>query len=268
MENASKALIIAGEVLISIIIISALVLMFNNLTSYQKVKEQNEQENEVIQFNARYEAYNREDVRGNELYSLINRVVDYNERKTTQGTEGQEFAYEPITITVNLKSEDGKDQTSFAYDGILRIFTKKQVPSSYFTINATNNTFKNLFKNHVFEIETNYGRESIANLTNSLTRIFIEDAQFREYLESDINKAKQVIYNYNSYAKEALSVENSKLESSWKSLDEQSEIRKDVYTYYEYLQFTRAHFKCINVKYNKGTGRIVQMDFRFTGKIN
>ena len=34
MENASKALIMAGSVLIALIIISCLVLMINNLSTY------------------------------------------------------------------------------------------------------------------------------------------------------------------------------------------------------------------------------------------
>ena len=44
MENASKALIIAGSLLIGLLIISALVLMFSNLTAYQK-QIQKQQEN-------------------------------------------------------------------------------------------------------------------------------------------------------------------------------------------------------------------------------
>lgn len=267
MENASKALIIAGEVLISIIIISALVLMFNNLTSYQNVSEQNEQENEVIQFNTRYEAYNRDDVRGNDLYSLINRVVDYNERKTEVGIEGSEFAYQPITINVNLQSEDGKNESEFkAPDGTLRIFKT----GSKFTINSTNHTFKKLFSDKLSPIESNYAKGVLNNLATGLTRIFITDDEFRNYLDNDIEKAKQIIYNYNSaYGSAQLSADNDNaLRNSWIKIKEGSQIREDVYTYYEYLQFTRAHFKCTGVRYNAGTGRIIEMNFQFTGKIN
>ena len=35
MENASKALIMAGGVMIALLIIGSLLLMFNNLSSYQ-----------------------------------------------------------------------------------------------------------------------------------------------------------------------------------------------------------------------------------------
>ena len=82
MENASKALMLAGGVLISLIIISMIVLVSNSLTSYQYIKNQSKEVDLVADFNAQYEAYNRDDVRGNDLYTLANKVIDYNSHKT------------------------------------------------------------------------------------------------------------------------------------------------------------------------------------------
>ena len=44
MENASKALLMAAGVLIALIIIGALLLMFNNLSNYQETNTQNTRE--------------------------------------------------------------------------------------------------------------------------------------------------------------------------------------------------------------------------------
>lgn len=266
MENASKALIMAGEVLIAIIIMSALVLLFNSLTSYQNVEKQNERETEVIQFNNKYEAYNRDDVRGNDLYSLINRVADYNKRKSTEGEEGKELAYQPIELNVNLKTKDGtKDQKNFTYDGTQRIFKS----GSEFCINSTNNTFKTLFSD-IMEKETSYPPKALNNLANGITKIFIEDKLFEDEdnLNNDIRKAQQIIYNFNSaYGSAKFSANNeSDIRDNWKEINR--DYKEDVYTYYEYLQFTRAHFECTGVGYNQGTGRIVEMSFQFTGEIN
>ena len=82
MENASKALIMAGSVLIALMIIGALLLMFNNLSSYQNTNNDNEMQAQIIEFNNQYETYNRDDVRGSDLYSLLNKVIDYNRRKS------------------------------------------------------------------------------------------------------------------------------------------------------------------------------------------
>lgn len=81
MENASKALTIAGGVLIGVLLISLLVAFFNNLRSYQKVKDDEENFKQSIVSNSDYEKYLKT-IYGSELLSLINMVNDYNARKS------------------------------------------------------------------------------------------------------------------------------------------------------------------------------------------
>ena len=85
MENASKALIIAASVLISIVIISAFILMMSNLTDYQMKSNKEAADQQTIEFNNQYDTYNRKDIRGSDMISLMSRVVDYNTRKTAEG---------------------------------------------------------------------------------------------------------------------------------------------------------------------------------------
>lgn len=54
--------------------------------------------------------------------------------------------------------------------------------------------------------------------------------------------------------------------SKWDEIGKDSTIRNEIYTYYEYVQFKRARFDCTNVEYNQKTGRLVRMEFQFTGK--
>lgn len=87
MENASKALLLAGSVLISLIIISMLVLMINSLTSYQQTSSLSDVADQLTEFNKQFDSLNRDDVRGNDLFSLANKVIDYNRRQTAYGAE-------------------------------------------------------------------------------------------------------------------------------------------------------------------------------------
>ncbi len=263
MENASKALLIAAEVLISIIVISALVLMFNSLSDYQKVNEKNEEEATVIAFNNEYEAYNRDDVRGNDLYSLINRVIDYNKRKSTQGTgnndEGQYLAYEPITLNISFTSDM---ENKFTYDGNLRLLLKN---TTSYEINSTENPFKTMI-NTITSLEQQYSASVLINLASNITSIF-NYKNVSEWNSKSEYERKQIIYDYNNTGvKDKLDVDQygNYSKTGEKILDKFENVCK----YYEYLQFTRAHFKCTNVLRNKGTGRIVRMEFEFTGKIN
>lgn len=137
MENASKALLMAGGVLISLMVLGALLLMFNSLSSYQESGTQDTREAQVIEFNNQYETYNRRNVRGSDLYSLLNKVVDYNRRKSTEGTgakdEGQYLAYEPMAISFTIDNK----RSEFSADGTNRLIMRNE-----YTQSSTKNEFQ------------------------------------------------------------------------------------------------------------------------------
>lgn len=110
MENASKALIIAGSVLIALLIIGALLLMFNSLSSYQEVQTQEVREAQVVEFNNQYETYLRNNVRGSDMISLMNRIIDYNARKANNSEENfQKMKISITSIKVNDLKHDQDD---------------------------------------------------------------------------------------------------------------------------------------------------------------
>ncbi len=142
MENASKALLMAGSVLIALMIIGALLLMFNNLSSYQEADIQTTREAQVIEFNNQYETYNRKNVRGSDLYSLLSKVIDYNRRKSTEGTgddQGQFLAYDPMTIYVWV----GEDKSGFYASNDNKV--THIIQTSYEQSGGTNTEGKNEF---------------------------------------------------------------------------------------------------------------------------
>ena len=98
MENASKALLMAGSVLISLIVISLLVMSFTSLKNLQQEKENIKHIDQAEEFNRQYEAYARE-VYGSEILSLVNKIDDYNK------TEAENEGYTRIEISVNFKND-------------------------------------------------------------------------------------------------------------------------------------------------------------------
>ena len=87
MENASKALIMAGSVLVSVLIIGLLVTMFNNLSNTKSTEQEAAETESITQFNARYEAYNRKMLYGTDIISLANLVKD-DEKYNADGYSG------------------------------------------------------------------------------------------------------------------------------------------------------------------------------------
>lgn len=242
MENASKALIMAGSVLIALLIIGALLLMFNNLSSYQETDTQSTKEAQVIEFNNQYETYNRKNVRGSELYSLMNRVVDYNKRKSTKGTgkneEGQYLAYAPMTIEVDLK---GKKQDFYAPSNYNNHLIKNK-----YTISDTNNEFKTDFYDTIQKYEKELGEDALNNLVAGFNEIF-----------NNLDE-EEAVRNFNSACKS----------EKVRNMNDIKNQYKKVCQYYEYVAFKRARFNCIteDTTYDSKTGRITKMKFEFTGK--
>lgn len=70
MENASKALLIAGGVLIAILILSVLVVTINIINSNQKTREEALATEQLVEFNQKYEAYNKKALYGIDIITL------------------------------------------------------------------------------------------------------------------------------------------------------------------------------------------------------
>lgn len=252
MENASKALIMAGSVLIALMILGALLLMFNNLNNYQNTESQNTREAQVVEFNNQYETYNRNNVRGSDLCSLLNRVAYYNRRKSTEGTgkndEGQYLAYEPMTIEFDFS---GKQDQLKVGDKNNLIMQEKYSQSN------RENQFEKYISSKISTIEKNYGTDVIQKLATSVSKIYVdENASYKTKMNA--------VLAYNSIKGEKLSIENDSINQSIKEINASKD---DVYTYYEYMQFKRAYFNCESVEYSKKTGRITKMYFKFNGTI-
>ena len=99
MENASKALIIAGGVLISLLVISLLVFGFTNLKDYMSSKQSVDYTEQISEFNRQFDAYNK-DIYGSELLSLANKVEDYNKKYRT------EDGYTKLEIQVTFLTDE------------------------------------------------------------------------------------------------------------------------------------------------------------------
>lgn len=80
MENASKALLIAGGILIAMLIIGSLVLLFNNIASYQSNEDANAKQSQIAKFNNQFEPFNKDELTLNELRSIYNKITSNNNK--------------------------------------------------------------------------------------------------------------------------------------------------------------------------------------------
>lgn len=98
MENASKALSMAASVLIGVLLVALLIFAYHQFVQIPKQEEKNAKLEQVAEFNKKYEAYNKTNLKGNKLISLINMANDNNK------TYSDVPEYQ-INIDVKWKSE-------------------------------------------------------------------------------------------------------------------------------------------------------------------
>jgi len=60
MENASKALLIAGGMLLSLLVIGLVLMLSNNIGGLAREREDRRAHNETVSFNRGFETYDRQ----------------------------------------------------------------------------------------------------------------------------------------------------------------------------------------------------------------
>lgn len=103
MENASKALLIAGGVLVAILILGVLIVTLNIVNSNQKTREKTLATEQLAEFNQKYEAYNKKALRGTDIITLMKMAIENNNKMEVADVGEQYF--------INIKLELSKKYT-------------------------------------------------------------------------------------------------------------------------------------------------------------
>ncbi len=142
MENASKALIIAGSILVSILVISLGVVIFRNMSA--NVNQQSRlTEQEISNFNSRFTKYLGENVIGYDVNALLQIVRQVNMQEDIVGD---------AEIKINLKD------TTSTKSGV--------IPGGADTSKDTIRRVENSNSYYKVEIPTNGYRDGLINTIN------------------------------------------------------------------------------------------------------
>lgn len=80
MENISRAIIIAGGMLLAVLILSIMVFMYNRIVIIPQEQVQQYDELGIVEYNRSYEVYQKPLMYGTDIISIINKAVDHNMR--------------------------------------------------------------------------------------------------------------------------------------------------------------------------------------------
>ena len=226
MENASKALIMAGSVLMAILVISILVFGYNRISHIEQTKDDSEEVDKMQEYMMRFEQFNRgkdNPLYGSELLSLANLQEDYNKSDARV-----DVGYDKIIINVKINKSIDKDYFSSGNHDILEILNYKDKliknMSEYEKPKYNKKSVKYYSKKSYREIAVDFGIEVPSNWGNDLISELL-------YNDSKTSKLMQDIQEY-------INLETI------------------------YNQFrTGKKFYCESVEYNRYNGRLKTMNF-------
>ncbi len=226
MENASKALLIASGVLVGLMIISLMLYGYGEVSSYYQSKEDAKRIEQLTDFNKEYIGYNKNDVRGSDIITLVNKIVDYNTKN-----DGESLS---IAIKIPSPSEDERTKL-FQYQFDNHYGVNLIRPGNTYLVDATIDRFSAILT-EANRIENKYKPQGMAKkLTDNISTLMGHNSR-----KSREELLKELKIDY--------TVSNT-----------------EILRYYQYQQFKRAHFNCEEVTYAKN-GRIQSFEFKFNGK--
>ena len=167
MENATKALEMAGSLLIGVLLLGCLLFAYTKMTELKDTEHKVEVSQQAQDFNQDYEAYNRNNLYGSEILSLANYVEDYNIRQSDLK------GYKAISLNIYIKAIS--DATYF----------KKEKYTDY---KELVNSFKNLEKEVNRLQNQQYCGETVKKLAGLTTEVL--ENYISQYNENNSKKCK------------------------------------------------------------------------------
>ena len=150
MENATKALIMAGGILLALIILAAFTYLMGQMSITAKEQDRVKLLEQVSEFNKQYEAYERNLLRGVDIASVCNKANSNNMINERKEIEEEIRVYVTFIQDWDDKAKDIKhDMTEFNFDNL-----KKNESDKFYT-----------FKTKYFKCEKMEYNEDTAKVT-------------------------------------------------------------------------------------------------------
>lgn len=199
MENASKALLMAGGVLIGLLILAALMLMVNQISSYNKTKNVSKEVTQISKFNKEFTKYTDSDIKGYDLVSLANKVVDFNEKDS--GADAVDYS-KTMTLFIDMGNFQDKAVNANMLSANTYTITTTNANNFYTDINTCQRYESTYTLNTMSKLSSNY--DKIIKDENGNVRD--DQEQQKEikkivgssYIDGDLDMYK--IKNYRTYS--------------------------------------------------------------------
>ncbi|OKZ57012.1 MAG: hypothetical protein BHV99_03005 [Clostridium sp. 26_21] len=274
MENVTKALLMAAGFLVAVIILSLLVMGYSQISRYYQEQSNTIDAEQMAEMTKKFTNYDGREIRGNEMLSVINMVVDYNNWVKENSNQG----YKELVLNISFKNVQSYSNTTkydefHIIDGIDYLIPKN-LQNNCIT-NKPNDKLK-IFSTRVSELVNSLSQNSL--ITNNSVKV-----------EGTLQTLSANVHNINDWLKKTDNTnnDNSKMASLLDSIlktnlnsDNPDDVKRNLNNaknniqdirniaakYYEIMQFKRAYFKCEGDNGNTGVeldnnGKVKTMNF-------
>lgn len=265
MENASKALLIAAGIFLAIMLVSLLVIGYNRISEYYNLKTEKQVEEQIDKFNKQFQGYNKKDLRGSELISLMNKVIDYNTRQAYLEN------YERIKVTITIGENNIIEQ--FMYNTsdtkiIQNVITNTGTDGNNYEKDNELIKITNTPTDLIAVAETaginNVTDAQLKKLAMEISYILIDEITESNFENENRRIRAQIIKNVLKIDISTLSDGTYRTQGS--DINKINTIKEIVRKYYQYTQFKRAKFECTEMKFDTNTGRVEEINFKVQTK--
>lgn len=258
MENATKALLISAGVLLAVMILSLLMIAYNQISAYYNARHEATMTEQLTEFNARFEDYNRKNIRGNDILSFINKVIDYNQREVY--ADGTHYRKMELTIEIgNSHLDEFKFISSSNAYNYPFTYTSK-IPQKITNVSGGDIQLTKITDtvNDIINTNTDIGitEAKLQTLSSNIENIVFSTAEENGTDEYSLQRRADRIVTLRNI----LQINDAQINANLRRIEQIT------CQYYEITNFKRALFDCTNVEYDKNTGRIYKMNFEVVTK--
>ena len=266
MENSAKAIIIAGGMFILIMVITLLVIFGRSLSSYMQDQHDKEMVKQITEFNNKFANYQGTELRGNELISVLNRVIDYN------ALEAGEYGYDPVRVEIDLVDRNAldsvikfnsKDENFLFKKNVSKIKNSKDSDDELKTISQKGTTILSKYSQDDANYIPKLTDTKLQKLSAEISNI-VQEQDNSSWLDGYDGENRNAVYN-RTRAKKLTSILGYTVDEDGTCAVNNKNIlnavKKATLEYYQYTQFKRIMFKCTSIEYSQDTGRINKMSF-------
>lgn len=236
MENASKALMIAGAVLITIIVLGMAIYFYSQMKKFPHEQEAALERQQIAKFNQEYESYSKQKMYGVDVVTVLNKAISNNKRYANfingkyLKDENNYYIDVEITLVTPVSSSAIQYKEVAGSNGMV-----DAIPIENKTIRGQVN---GKGKVEEFELKVVLPAKTTINL--------LDETEDQYYMNNDIKFLEN-------------NIENVKIKlSGTEKFDEFN------YTLVNngFTDFKRKYFECTGIEYNKDTSRVSKIIFK------